>query len=190
MNVDKNILDNVEQKGKSKSKLKSRVPSDLMIVIGILLLILGLVFLYLFIDAAYEVSNSHLFQSIPWTSVLFLRMMLTLSLLFLFGLNLIIGGVGLIRHSKIGWILSFAVAVFSVVLPALFAIIRIFIPYLKLTIPSWFAIIYLVFFGLILWFLLSPAIRNFYSPTTKSYGIAGVIVIVFSLLFVGVPLLT
>lgn len=183
MDSDQHILDNPEQETTGRSKLKSRVPSDLMIVIGILLSIVGLAALFLCVWSFYEFATGGIIERMSWDGFLFVRVLMVETLLFLFGLSLIIGGVGLIRHAKIGWVLSLAAAIFSVMIPVLMFLLKIVRPELRTAIPNWFATIYLVFFGLILWFLLSSTIRNFFSPSTRLYGIAGVIVLVLTLLF-------
>ncbi|NVK64334.1 MAG: hypothetical protein HWE22_07085 [Flavobacteriales bacterium] len=176
--------DNIEgtQSVPPSKKFKSRVPSDLMIVLGVLHIVAGLsaVFYYFYLlYADFRVSADYLVIRAAYNS-----------LIFFFGLVFTIGGFGLVRHRLFGWIFSLAASTFGIMLPAFLLLISLFIPGLTWSVSTIFGWLFLLFFGVSFTFLISKTIRKFYQPTVKSYVRSGIILLVLSLVFLALPFLT
>jgi len=188
MSSEKEILDNPEKEVIAIENFKSRVPRDLMIVIGVLFTILGLYMLYLFCDQLYIVNHNRQILNLSITEMFWTRVIIRSSPPLLYGICLSIGGIGLILRSKVGWVCSVAIAVFAISLPLLSALSAAIHFNLTSRFPIWLALLLISIFGLLLAFLLSTSVRNYFSPSLRLYSIAGAIVLVLALDFLVIPL--
>lgn len=188
MSVDKEILDLPKCEEKSRNKFKNRVPSDLMIVIGVLHLLLGVLCVVLFFSVLVLVVRLDEGVGAVINFELFSATMIYRNFTLVFGIVLIIGGLGLIRHKIRGWKFALGTSVFGVLLPALKVVLSLFFDKVVWTVPNMLIFVLLVLFGGSFAFLLSKTIRNFFNPRTIDYGIAGGIALILSLDFL-VPFL-
>ncbi|MFK7784798.1 MAG: hypothetical protein AB8B56_06775, partial [Crocinitomicaceae bacterium] len=102
---------------------------------------------------------------------------------FLFGLVLVFGGIGLIRHTMRGWKYALGTSVFGIIFPLLKLIMIFFIPGLSWDLSSLFEVLLLLMFLGSCVFLLSKTIRDFFNPRTLDYGIAGIITLILTIDF-------
>lgn len=174
----------------ASKKFKSRVPSDLMIVLGVLHVIFGFLAIIYYFNLIFEDLGILTPSDEEYMTAFIVQRAGYNSLIFFFGIVLIIGGVGLVRHKRFGWVFTLAGSTFGIMLPAFLLLISLFIPGLTWSFSTFFVAGFLVFFGLSFAFLLSKTIRNFYQPTMKSYVRSGIILFVLSIVFVTLPFLT
>lgn len=170
-------------------KFKSRVPSDLMIVFGILHAILGLLIVIYYFNILFDDLGVLRTSESEYMSEFLIRRAFYNSLILFFGTVLLIGGIGLVRHQRIGWIFILAGSIFGILLPALKFIISLILGGLVWSASELFVSLFLIFFGASFVFLISKTIRGFFQPTMKSYLKAGVILGLLSIQFLVLPFL-
>lgn len=181
-----NILDNPERIEEPKEDFKSRVPRDLMIVLGVLLALFGLYFLYVFADSIDRLMSLYS----RGNTYYFVRHLIARFLPLLYGFILIIAGVGLILKRVIGWIFGLSAVIFPILAISI-GVVRTLLT--NRLIWDGFALVLMIaalFFCLVTIFLLSNPIRNYFNPTKKHYGISAFVVIILMVYLFAIPLLT
>ncbi|MFK7786857.1 MAG: hypothetical protein AB8B56_17180, partial [Crocinitomicaceae bacterium] len=141
MNVEEEILDRPEVSSQKKPKFKSRVPSDLLIVFGLLYMCVGLYSLYSFFDLVGLALRHEEGFGLVFDWEIFLEVITYRQFSFLFGLVLIFGGIGLIRHTIRGWKYALGTSVFGIIFPLLKLIMIFFIPGLSWDLSSLFEVL-------------------------------------------------
>jgi len=189
MNLEEEILDKPEASEAGKAKFKSRVPSNLMILLGIIHLLLGVYFVYIFFSVFRFTYREEPVIGYIFNYEIFLEIIKFNHPSFLLGSAFIIGGIGLVRHKIRGWKYGLGVSVFGIVLPVLKVVKVLLTPGVTLSFTGGMASIFLVIFIVGFFFLISLTIRNFFGPRPIDYGIAGIVVLILSLDFLLVPLL-
>lgn len=170
-------------------KFKSRVPSDLMIVFGLLHVILGLLIVIYYFNILFDDLGTLRTSESEYMSEFLMRRAFYNSLILFFGTVLLIGGIGLVRHQRIGWIFILAGSIFGILLPALKFIVSLILGGLVWSTSELFVSLFLIFFGASFVFLISKTIREFFQPTMKSYLKAGIILGFLSIQFLVLPFL-
>lgn len=185
MESDKTILDNPDQEVIPQKAFKSYVPRDLMIVVGVVFLIFGVYFLYVFIESVHQITS----RSFRYNNAYFVSSLIARFLILIYAIALIIAGFGLILRKILGWIFGLAVVIF-IILAVLIAVIRSFINHnFFWTEHAWIFVLVIFISGLIITFLLSKPIRNYFNPTRKEYGISALIVTILVGYLLAIPLL-
>jgi len=183
------VLDTPEVSNRTKARFKSRVPSDLMIVIGVVHLLIGLFCIYVFCEVLYHTVAPVAREIDQFPILFFVSRFLLQSLPLLIGVVLCIGGFGLIRHKIRGWKYSLGASTFVILLPVLKIGLNLFLPQLNWSMGNLFSLLFLLVFGASFVFSISKIIRDFYQPKTKDYLFAGIITAILSLNFLLTPLL-
>ena len=189
MTFEKEILDTPERSTPKKSKFKSRRPSNLMIVLGIIHSLLGIYFLFNFFSALGYAYQEYPVVGYVFKYDLFLYALKYTHPSFLLGMVFLIGGTGLVRHKMRGWKYTLGISVFGIVFPALKLIQALSTPGTTIALSGGVAFAFLVLFIFSLILLISKSIRNFYEPRPMDYGIAGLIALILTLDFFIVPLI-
>jgi hypothetical protein len=186
MNLNKDILDSPNRKVESPVAFKNRIPRDLMLVLGVLLTILGVYFVYVFSQSSFvfiELSMKNLDDSF------YFRVWMMDTVTFVYGIALIIGGIGLIGRKKIGWIFSFATTIYAICLVSIGLIRTSIDSSLNRVGFFWGASLILLLSALMLLFLLSRPIRNYFKPTKRNRTAVWVILLIFTIHYAAVLLI-
>ena len=180
MSTDKNILDDSEKNSTPQvnNAFNSRVPRDLMIVFGVILTLFGISAIYAVVHEFLRLIENMRVFNLSVNEIDWLKFISRESLIVIPGILIFIGGVGLIRGTKTGWILGVASSLFFFLTPLLIGLRILIYPSIQLATFGWLALVlYLIYVAQGI-FLISNPIRKHFAPSKRDYRL----VLVFALM--------